>query len=236
MDADVSPVYGHLRNPSMVDFAGHMSAVFFVSGCNFRCGFCHNADLMHQAETGLRWDYLEHVCQTFLANWVDGAVISGGEPTLSDALDRLIALFRRMGWAVKLDTNGSRPDVLRACMDRVDYVAMDIKAGLSGYPDLTGFEDTGRLRESVTLVQQNARDYEFRTTVIEPFHTDAQMHEIGSLIKGARRYVLQPFVPRDNLPDEALSAVPRTSQPRMQQLKEIMSAYADEISVRGETV
>ncbi len=229
----LSPVYAYLQNPSMVDFAGKLAAVFFTTGCNFACGFCHNAALMGASRTGMSWEKLREGCRGFESDWVDGAVITGGEPTLSGELLELIRFLKGFGWAVKLDTNGSRPDVLADCMPLVDYVAMDIKAGPSGYPSLTGYSDVNRLRESIDLVRDSAPDYEFRTTIIESFHTDEQMAEIAEFIDGARRYIVQPFVPSENLSDPTYRQLPRTTDGRMDEVAALVAGCAEQVTVRG---
>jgi pyruvate formate lyase activating enzyme len=217
----------------MVDFEGHLSAVFFVSGCNFRCGFCHNPSLRDASREGVGWDRLKEACSEFRENWVDAAVVSGGEPTLHAGLFDLIGFFRDFGWAVKLDTNGSCPETLGRCLTAVDYVAMDVKAAPAEYSGLTGYSATDNIAGSMDLIRRGARDYEFRTTVIECFHTDDQMRQIGEMIRGAKRYVLQPFVPRDNLPDRTLAALKRTPPERLDFLRDLMSDYAVEVLVRG---
>ena len=217
----------------MIDFPGRLAAVFFISGCTFSCGFCHNAQLMARRREVISWPKLESVCEGFRRHWVDAAVITGGEPTTAPDLVDLIGFFRHFGWAVKLDTNGSDPAALKDCLPLVDYVAMDIKAGLSGYPALTGFAAVDRIAQSVDLVLEYASDYEFRTTVIEPFHTDAQMEEIGSMIDGAKRYVMQPFVPREGLPNPSFEATPRTSGVRLDGLRNMMENHASEVTIRA---
>lgn len=217
----------------MVDFPGHLAGVFFVSGCNFRCGFCHNAALMHR-RAGLEWNRLETACARLRSNWVSAAVITGGEPTVSPDLPKLIEFFRAQGWALKLDTNGSRPAALESCLEKIDAVAIDIKAGPSGYKELTGFGDIEALRHSLELVRGHGVECEFRTTVIESFHTDEQMHEIGELIRGARRYVMQPFVPKDHLPDPRYQKRARTSPQRLIELHKVMEPYVQEVLIRGE--
>lgn len=229
-----SPVYAYLKNPTMIDFPGHMAAVFFLSGCNFRCGFCHNAALMGRPRETLTWERLGRACRHFSNNWVDGAVISGGEPTLCPALPELISFLRRHGWQVKLDTNGSRPDALEQVLPLVDYVAMDVKTAPSAYAGLTGWGDTDAIARSVELIKAHARDYEFRTTVLDPLHSDAAMHEIGRLVAGARRYVLQPFVPQPGLPDPQLETLSRTSDDRLAQLARLLHGSAGQIQVRGQ--
>jgi pyruvate formate lyase activating enzyme len=228
-----SPVYAFLRNPSMVDFPGRVAAVFFLGGCNFRCGFCHNADLVQPPAKTLSRDRLEAACARLQDNWADAAVVTGGEPTLWEDLPDLMRFFKGLGWAVKLDTNGSRPGMVETCLPLADYVAMDVKAGPDAYEQLTGFGDVAALQRSIASIAAGAADYEFRTTVIESFHTDAQMRAIGSMIRGARRYVMQPFVPKENLPDPRYTEMQRTSPDRLKALADVMAEYADEVSVRG---
>jgi len=228
-----SPVYAFLEKPSLIDYPGCLCGVFFTSGCNFSCGFCHNATLMGKKQKGLLWSRLDEVCRKFKAEWVDAICISGGEPTLAADLVELIEFFRNYGFKIKLDSNGALSSVLKECLPLVDYVAMDIKAGLSGYPELVGFSQTDKIAESVKLIMNSGLDYEFRTTIIEPFHTDQQMIEIGTLIQGARRYCLQAFVPQDTLPDPRLRELKRTTPARLSHLKQLLKPYVKELIVRG---
>lgn len=228
-----SPVYAFLERPSMIDYAGYLCGVFFISGCNFSCGFCHNATLMGTKQVSLPWNRLDEICRKFKKEWVDAVCITGGEPTLSPDLISLIHFFRRYGFKIKLDSNGARPDVLAECLPLIDYIAMDIKAGLSGYPDLVGFIRTEQIAESVKLIMSSGVDYEFRTTVIEPFHTDEQMLEAGQLIQGAKRYCLQSFIPKDTLPDPEFRDYKRTNPARIRYLEKLMKPYVQELVVRG---
>lgn len=228
-----SPVYAFLEKPSMIDYPGYLCGVFFISGCNFSCGFCHNTPLMGKKQKGLPWSRLDEVCRKFKTEWVDAVCITGGEPTLAADLVRLIEFSCGYGFKIKLDSNGGRPEVLKKCLPLVDYVAMDIKAGLSGYPELTGFTQTEKIAESVRLIMSSGVDYEFRTTIIEPFHTDEQMREIGELINGAKRYRIQPFIPKDNLPDLRLREAKRTTPARLRRIEQLMKPFVQEIIVRG---
>ena len=221
LSREYSPVFALHSQASMIDFRGHLSALLFISGCNFRCGFCHNAALLHAEQRGLPWPDLTQTLRQFKSNWVTAATITGGEPTLSPHLPELIEWLKSFDLAVKLDTNGSRPDMLRTVLPRVDYVAMDLKCGLERYPQLTGFAQTDALLESIALIREEAKDYEFRTTVIESIHDQAEIRRIVRLIPGARRYVLQPFVPQDDLPDPAFRALPRTRPIILENLAQI---------------
>jgi pyruvate formate lyase activating enzyme len=231
---ETTPVQAFQKQPSMIDFAGHLAAVFFCGGCNFRCRYCHNAELIETRAPGLSWRRLTEVGNDFTRNWVDAAVITGGEPTLHADLPRCIARLRAFGWRIKLDTNGSRPDMLERCLPHVDYVAMDVKAGPAGYEELTGYGQTAAIGRSIALVREQARDYCFRTTVVESIHTDEQMHEIGKWIRGARRYILQPFVPRESVLDAAWRRLPRTAPQRLAEIARIMEPYVQTVEIPGE--
>lgn len=217
----------------MMDFPGHLCGVFFLSGCNFTCGFCHNASLMGAKQVGLPWSRLEDVCEKFKNEWVDGICISGGEPSLSKDLIQLIQFFKSYGFKVKLDSNGGRPEVLKKCLPLIDYIAMDIKTGLSGYAELAGFASIDKIEESVKLIMSSPVDHEFRTTVIDPFHTDELMLEAGKLIQGAKRYVLQAFVPQDTLHHPDFRTLKRTTPERIRHIEKLMTPFVDEILVRG---
>lgn len=230
----MTSVYAYLEKPSMVDYPKRFAAVFFTSGCNFGCGFCHNAALMGEKQAGLSWEKMATACAKFKKDWVNGVVITGGEPTCTDGLIDLIRFFKeRFGFAVKLDTNGSNPDQLAECLPLVDYVAMDIKCGLSAYADVVRFSDTGKIKRSIALIRAEAMDYEFRTTIIDSVHTNEQMDEVRQTVQGARRYALQAFIPREELPGVEYRTLPRTTAARLYELKERMTGCADEILLRG---
>jgi pyruvate formate lyase activating enzyme len=228
-----SPVYALLEKPSLIDYPGCLCGVFFISGCNFSCGFCHNAPLMGKKQSGLPWSRLDEICRKFKTEWVDAVCITGGEPTLAADLIQLIEFFRSYGFKIKLDTNGGRPDILKQCLPMIDFIAMDIKSGISAYAEIAGFGQTESIEESVRLIMNSGLDYEFRTTVIEPVHTDEQMIEIGELIKGAKRYCIQPFIPKDNLPDPRLREVKRTTPQRLREIETLMKPCVQKIIVRG---
>ncbi|MFC1467373.1 anaerobic ribonucleoside-triphosphate reductase activating protein [Verrucomicrobiota bacterium] len=228
-----TPIYAFLQRPSMVDFPGHMAAVFFTSGCNFKCGFCHNAPLMGNRRKGLTWEKLAAVCEDFKNDWVTGVVISGGEPTLFAELPELIKFFRKYGFAVKLDTNGSNPELLKECLPLVDYVAMDLKTAVDDYQNFVGWGNPDKIRQSFEMMKAEAKDYEFRTTIVENYHTDELIEQAGKDIEGAKRLILQAFVPKDELPDPEYCKMKRTSAGRMKELATLARPYAEEVIVRG---
>ncbi|MFA4944557.1 MAG: anaerobic ribonucleoside-triphosphate reductase activating protein [Lentisphaeria bacterium] len=234
-DPQLSPVYALLKKPTMIDFAGHLAVVFFLSGCNFRCGFCHNAELLGRRRQGLPWARLDALCHEFRRNWVTGAVVSGGEPTLHEDLPGLIHFLKGHGFAVKLDTNGSRPEVLERVLPLLDAVAMDIKCAPERYHEFVRFADSATVIRSVELLRGSGLGVEFRTTVVETVHTAAEMHRIGDWLRGAERYLLQPFLPRPDLPDESLRGRPRTPQGLLLSHAALLrDGYGINVQVRGE--
>jgi pyruvate formate lyase activating enzyme len=183
---------------SLSDDPGRVSAVVFLPGCNFRCPFCHNPDLVlpERAESRRRADpggVLGEIERR--ASFLDGVVISGGEPTLQPDLADFAAAIRSLGLRVKLDTNGSRPDVLRRLAERrlVDYVAMDLKAPGERYGEFAGVAvDAAAIAAAIAVIRSRVPDYEFRTTVA-PGLAREDLLLIAEGIRGAKRYVLQPF-------------------------------------------
>jgi pyruvate formate lyase activating enzyme len=128
-----------LERPSMVDFPGRLACVLFTTGCNFSCGFCHNAPLLGERKPGLTWERLDSACREFRQSWVRGAVVTGGEPTLWRSLPQLLEFLSGHGFQLKLDTNGSRPADLERVLERLDYVAMDVKCSLARYEGFVRF-------------------------------------------------------------------------------------------------
>lgn len=192
-----------LNKTTLLDYPGRVAATVFAGGCNFRCPFCHNAGLVltpSSAET-----YSEEDVFSFLSkrkNVLQGVCITGGEPTLQADLPEFIAKIKKLGYAVKLDTNGYKPEVLRDLLAAglLDYVAMDIKNCLSKYEFTTGVEsDVEKIKASVELLKSSGIDYEFRTTVVKEFHSREDLLQIGQWIKGCPKYYLQQFVESDNI-------------------------------------
>lgn len=233
MYSERSPIFGMLSNPSMMDFPGCLSAVLFTTGCNFRCGFCHNAPLLGVRKQGYTWEELEKACRRLKKNWVKGVVITGGEPTLWENLGETLEFFRVRGFRVKLDSNGSRPDALKTVLPLVDYVAMDVKCRIERYPDFVSFSDVAAIRSSISLIMKEAPAYEFRTTVIEDVHDEDEIRAIGESIRGAELYALQAFIPRDDLPDETLRNKPRTRPQILESLGKTAGEYVRKVTLRG---
>ena len=193
-----------LQKLSLVDFPGKVAATVFTGGCNLRCPFCHNAPLVLPGRGTSALD--AGGVLDFLASrrgLLDGVVLSGGEPLLQPDAADVLAEVKAMGFSVKLDTNGCHPDALADILDRrlADYVAMDIKNSLEKYPWTVGVPgfDTAPVERSARLLMEGPADYEFRTTLVRPFHEVGDMETIGRWLRGARRYYLQAFVDSGDL-------------------------------------
>ena len=199
-----------LQKMTLLDFPGRVACTVFLGGCDFRCPFCHNFELVDGTAEPVM-DSEEFL--SFLSKrngLLDGVAFTGGEPLLHPGLPELMRQIRGMGFAVKLDTNGYHPDRLRAVLDEslVDYTAMDVKNSPGKYALTCGVEkiDLSRIRESIAILKEGKSDYEFRTTVVHPLHENEDFEAIGAEIRGAKRYFLQRFTDRDTVPFQNLSA------------------------------
>jgi pyruvate formate lyase activating enzyme len=194
-------ILGALQKFSLIDFPGRVCAVVFTRGCNFRCPYCHNPELIGPGPAGVA----EEDLFAFLAlrrGKLDAVTITGGEPLVHSDLLPFIRRVRESGFQVKLDTNGSLPDRLEEIIlpGVLDYIAMDIKAPPDKYPEAVRAEvDPDRIRRSIRLIMDSGIDYEFRTTLVRSRICAEDVLRIGKEIEGARRYVLQRFIPSKTL-------------------------------------
>lgn len=226
--------FGGWQKCSLIDFPGKISAVLFTRGCTFRCPFCHNPSLVLP---GTRPTVSEEEVLTFLEQRrgkLDGVVISGGEPTIHHELPRFIRAVRQMGFQIKVDTNGSRPDVVEHLLTAglVDYWAMDRKASLARYSHLAGVSiDPETIVQTSRLVMDATDAYEFRTTVIREFHPPEEVLQIARELSGARRLILQRFRPDVTL-DPSLQKATAYSDEEMERLCQSVRPYITDCSWR----
>ena len=183
---------GGLQKTSLLDFPDKISAIVFTAGCNFRCGYCHNPELINSiAPVTEVFEFLKN-----RVGKLEGVVITGGEPCLQKDLPEFIKQVKSLGFAVKLDTNGSYPEMLAKVLPDLDYVAMDIKAPLEKYSAVANWNgDVENIRKSIDMIMNSGVDYEFRTTVVASQLDEKDFENIGKLLNGAKRYYLQKFVP-----------------------------------------
>ena len=201
-----------LEKMSLVDFDGLVAATVFTGGCNFRCDFCHNSPLVlfnQTLPTIPEEEVLEYLKKRRVV--LDGVCVSGGEPTLQKDLPEFLEKLKALGYKVKLDTNGTNPELLKELYaDKlVDYFAMDIKSDRENYAKIIGFDsyDTKKVESSVEFLLSLKGAYEFRTTIIKKFHQEENMLGIGKWIAGAEKYFLQKFKDSENCIKSHLSAV-----------------------------
>ena len=189
---------------TLLDFPGRVACTLFTAACNLRCPFCHNAGLVTSIDSAERIDEEEIFAYLQKRQGIlDGVCITGGEPTLQHDLADFIRRVRALGYAVKLDTNGTNPTLLKSLIDEglVDTVAMDIKNAPAKYPLTVGLTDydISSIQKSIDILLKGRVDYEFRTTVVAEYHTPEDIASIARWIEGAPRYFLQPFVDSGNL-------------------------------------
>lgn len=200
-----------LEKLSLVDYDGKLACTLFTESCNFRCPFCHNKNL---AESTHNIEIPFNEILSFLRtriNKLEGVVITGGEPTLMNDLIKKIYEIKKLGFLVKLDTNGYKPDVLKYLIENklIDYIAMDIKNSLDKYCLTTGVSNIkiDNILRSIELIKESGIDYEFRTTLVKEFHNVNDIKEISKLLKGAKKYFLQKYVSNENCINKNLNKI-----------------------------
>ena len=229
-----------LQKLTLLDYPEKLACTVFTAGCNFRCPFCHNASLVRGTgeEPMAEEDFFAFLQSR--RGILEGVCVTGGEPTLHHDLPELLRQIRSLGFSVKLDTNGSRPEVLKslAAQKLVDYVAVDAKNGPEYYAQTVGTErlDMAALEESLRFLIEGNVDYELRTTLVEPLHTEESIAEMGkwlaSLVPGKKpkRLFLQSFVDRDTVIFSGLSA---PEEATVERYGEILAEFVETVTIRN---
>jgi pyruvate formate lyase activating enzyme len=238
-------ILGGLQKLTLIDYPGHIAATVFTVGCNFRCPFCHNPELIsggwHQASSILEKDFFE-LLKTRKGK-LEGICITGGEPTIQTDLIDFIRKIKEQGYKVKLDTNGSRPDVLRhllyggkTCLPAgrlLDFVAMDIKNTLEKYNSTTKSKvDIERISLSVGLIRSSGVDYEFRTTVVPGLHKESDFTGIGKWLDGSKKYVLQAFENKGKILDPSLKKRIKGERLDLEKIAKNIKKYFGKVEIR----
>ena len=229
-----------LQKMTLLDYPGKIACTVFLGGCNFRCPYCHNSEILDGNAPELM---SEKELLAFLSSrkgLLDAVCISGGEPTLQPELPDLLAQIKAMGFLTKLDTNGSRPEVLKELVSRqlLDYVAMDIKNSPDRYGDTTGCPgiNLDKVAQSASYLITGPVDYEFRTTVVAELHDDESVERMGqwlaSLVPGEKpkRLYLQSYVDRDSV---LVSGLHAPEEKQMSAWADILTPYIVSVEVRG---
>jgi len=224
-----------LAKLTLLDYPGKTACTVFTGGCNLRCPFCHNAPLVIGADAAGRLDEEEVLSHLRKRQGIlDGVCITGGEPLLQRDIADFISRIRELGYAVKLDTNGSMPDRLISLVEAglVDYVAMDIKNSREKYPQTVGLPgfDVTPVCESVEFLKNGSVSYEFRTTVVREFHKTEDFVAIGDWLAGAKKYFLQAFSDAGELIQSGLHGV---EKPEMQAFAALLRDRIELVELRG---
>lgn len=229
-----------LQKLTLLDFPNRVACTVFLGGCNLRCPFCHNSQLLggdaeELMNSGALLDFLRK-----RQGVLDGVCITGGEPTLHADLPELLRSIRALGYAIKLDTNGANPSMLRRLIDEglVDYVAMDVKNGPDHYAETVGIEgfSLAAIEESIRILLESKTDYELRTTVVLPLHSEDSIAAMSAWLtalgggKKVKRLYLQPFVDRDTVPVAGLCAPEADT---LSAFVGLLQSCADYVTLRG---
>jgi len=226
---------GGLQRVSLIDYPGYISAIIFTQGCNFKCPYCHNPELVNPDlfRTPIKVseviDFLES-----RKGKLDAVSICGGEPTIQDNVISFIRQIKKMGFAVKLDTNGSVPNVLKTLIadNMLDFIAMDVKAPLDKYRDIVKANvNQDAIQESIRLVLNAKIPYEFRTTIVESQLDENDILQIGKMINGAGHYVLQNFMAKKTL-DKKFAKEKSFSEEKLRKIKKQLEQQIPSVTIR----
>lgn len=223
-----------IQKLTLLDFPGRTACIVFLAGCDLRCPYCHNSELWTADAPAVMTDaelisFLEK-----RRGMLDGVVFTGGEALLREELPDVMRSVKSMGYAVKLDTNGTHPDRLEKLIEDglIDYAAMDIKNDWQRYAVTCGREsmDLEPIKRSVEILLSDRVPHEFRTTVLSPFHDDTSFENIGRIIEGAANYFLQPFADRDTVMYKGFSA---PTEEQLRRYAQIVKPFVARVGIRG---
>jgi len=228
---------GGLQKLTLIDFPGRLAATVFLTGCNFRCPFCYASELVLPEKIKNQPKISEKDFLKFLKErkkLIDGVVLCGGEPTTSKELITLIKKIKKLGFLVKLDTNGSDPKMLKSLIDKklVDYIAMDIKGPKERYSEFAGMKvDVKKIQKSIDILKEGKIDYEFRSTIVPTLHKKEDVIEMAKWIRGAKRYYLQNFLPEKTV-DPSFEKIKPYPQEFLLEIQKIISPFFEVCQVR----
>jgi len=226
-----------IQKTSMIDYPGKMCTILFVPGCNFKCPFCYNKALV--LKPGKLPEIPQEETIEFLKQrkkWIDGVCITGGEPLIYEDIDLLLKKIKDIGLLVKIDTNGTNPNLLKKLIDKklVDYVAMDIKNSLEKYDVTTSSKvDFNKIKKSIEIIKNSNIDYEFRTTVVKRFHTEKDIQNISKLLKGAKVFYIQNFKAMPEVIDQTINKEKPFSKTELEEFKKILEKNINKVEIRN---
>ena len=223
-----------LQKMTLLDFPGHVACTVFLGGCDMRCPFCHNAELLDMNAPEVMDDAALLKFLKGRQGLLDGVAITGGEPMMRKDLPKLLEAIRELGFKIKIDTNGNHPELLKSIVGAglADYIAMDIKNSPERYGETVGLPsfDISKVKESISYLLSGPVKYEFHTTVVKEFHDADSFRGIAEMIKGASDYFLQCFVDRESVPYAGLNAY---GKEELESFADIIRPFVKNVEVRG---
>lgn len=224
---------GGLQKFTLIDYPGKIACIVFSMGCNFRCPYCHNRELVEKTTDEIPWEEIFEFLEERKGQ-LEGVEITGGEPTIHSGLTEFLERVKEMGYSTKLDTNGSIPDMLKELIDRdlVDYLAMDLKASIPNYSKAAGVEvDPEKIKESVETVK-DFEEHEFRTTAVPGIIDVEEVRKIGETIQGADNYFIQQFRPKNTL-KESYTEKEVHPEEKLERMKEAARQFVENCEIRN---
>jgi len=222
--------FSGLQKTSLIDYPDKVAAVLFTPGCNLRCPYCYNWRIVVDPKPPFLNEETALQILEERKKYVDAVVITGGEPTIHKELPKFLKKLKERGFAVKLDTNGFNPQVLKECLPYVDYVALDVKTSPEKYNRI-GASDITALLQTIEMLKGGSVEYEFRTTVVPGLVEEKDVTVIGEMVKGAKNYAFQQFIPGDTL-DKQYQTVKPYSAEVISGFAETMKKYAERVIIR----
>jgi len=225
---------GAIQGTSLIDYPGKVCAVFFTLGCNFRCGFCYSPELVFSRLKKLPGKNIEDFLKE-RQKFLDAIILSGGEPLLQKDIVGFCKKLKKYGYLVGIETNGSKPGTLKKLIDNklVNFIAMDIKSDLEHYSKITGVDvNTSDIKKSIELIKNSGVDLEFRTTVVPGFYDKEIAENIGKILKGANKYVLQQFNNSKEMIDSSFKNKKPYKEAEIKKFRKILEKYIDNVGLR----
>ncbi|OIP76317.1 MAG: anaerobic ribonucleoside-triphosphate reductase activating protein [Parcubacteria group bacterium CG2_30_36_18] len=228
---------GGLQKVTLIDYPGRIAATVFLCGCNFKCPWCYSSELVLPEKIKKQPKISEREFFKYLKDrkkLLDGLVLCGGEPTINKKLPSFIKKIKKMGFLIKLDTNGSDPKILKKLIDEklIDYVAMDLKGPKERYSEFSGRKvDVKKIQKSIDILKENKVDYEFRSTIVPSLHTKEDVIEMAKWIRGAKRYYLQNFRPEKTI-DPKFEKIKTYSQEYLLEIQKAIAPFFEVCQVR----
>ena len=228
---------GGLQKVTLIDYPGRIAATVFLCGCNFKCPWCYSSELVLPEKIKKQPKISEREFFKYLKDrkkLLDGLVLCGGEPTINKKLPSFIKKIKKMGFLIKLDTNGSDPKILKKLIDEklIDYVAMDLKGPKERYSEFSGRKvDVKKIQKSIDILKENKVDYEFRSTIVPSLHTKEDVIEMAKWIRGAKRYYLQNFRPEKTI-DPKFEKIKNYSQEYLLEIQKAIAPFFEVCQVR----